>query len=173
MWLSRRSPGRVTVLMPMRNAETFLASAINSILNQSEADFTFLVVDDGSSDASLSIAEELADERVKIVQDGRHLGLGARLNWGLDHAETRFVARMDADDMAAPHRLSRQLAFMEDHPEVGICGSWYRIMQAGSPPTNVTLPLDHAPLRAKTLFDSPFAHPTVMFNMQHLDAAGL
>lgn len=159
--------------MPVRNAGAFLAGAVTSILKQSERDFNFLIIDDGSDDESLEIAGRLADPRVEIVQDGQRRGLAARLNWGLDHAGTRYVARMDADDIAAPQRLSRQLAFMEANPQVGICGSWYVQMEAGSPPARMRLPLDHRRLRALTLFGSPFAHSTVMFDLQHLDAAGL
>ena len=171
--MSRHNSGRVTLLMPMRNAGAFVAGAITSILSQSERDFTFLVIDDGSDDESLEIADRLDDGRIEIVHDGHHRGVAARLNWGLDHADTRFVARMDADDIAAPQRLSRQLAYMEANPQVGICGSWYIQLEAGSPPTGMPLPLDHERLHAMTLFASPFAHPTVIFNLQHLDAAGL
>lgn len=159
--------------MPMRNASAFVAGAITSILTQSERDFTFVIIDDGSDDDSLEIAGRLADRRVEIIQDGHHRGLASRLNWGLDHADTRFVARMDADDITAPSRLSRQLAFMEANPQVGICGSWYIQTEAGSSPAAVRLPLDHESLRATTLFGSPFAHSTVMFDLQQLDAAGL
>ena len=171
--MSRHSGGRVTVLMPMCNSGAFVASAIRSILWQSERDFTFLIIDDGSEDRSLEIAGRLADRRAEIVRDGHHLGLVERLNWGLDHARTRFVARMDADDISAPHRLARQLAFMEANPQVGICGSWYVQMASDAPPLGIRLPLEHERLRAMTLFSSPFAHPTVMFNMSHLDAADL
>jgi glycosyltransferase involved in cell wall biosynthesis len=159
--------------MPMRNAGAFVAGAVASILKQSERDFRFLIIDDGSDDDSLNIVGQLDDDRIEIIHDGRHCGLAARLNWGLDHADTEFVARMDADDLAAPQRLSRQLAFMEANPQVGICGSWYISLQSGSRPTSVMLPLDHDRLRAMSLFTSPFAHPTVMFNLRHLDAAGL
>lgn len=159
--------------MPMCNAGAFVASAIRSILWQTERDFTFLIIDDGSDDGSLEIADRLADRRTEIIRDGRHLGLVERLNWGLDHARTRFVARMDADDISAPNRLVRQLAFMEANPQVGICGSWYVQMESGAPPLSIRPPLEHERLRAGTLFSSPFAHPTVMFNMSHLDAADL
>ncbi|MCX7304196.1 MAG: glycosyltransferase [Hyphomicrobiales bacterium] len=171
--LSRYNSGRVTVLMPMRNAGAFVVAAVQSILNQSEREFTFLVIDDGSDDASLKTVERFDDKRIQIIHDGSRSGLAARLNWGLDKAGTKFVARMDADDIAAPTRLARQLAFMEANPHVGICGSWYISLQEGRPPKAMSLPLDHARLRAMSLFASPFAHPTVMFNLQHLDAAGL
>lgn len=171
--MSRYKGGRVTVLMPMRNAGAFVAGAVASILKQSERDFRFLIIDDGSDDESLNIVERIADEHIELARDGHRRGLAARLNWGLDRADTEFVARMDADDLAAPQRLSRQLAFMEANPTVGICGSWYISLESGSPPAPMTLPLEHDRLRAMSLFTSPFAHPTVMFNLRHLDAAGL
>jgi len=159
--------------MPMRNAGEFLAPAIKSILTQIEGDFAFLIIDDGSTDDSAEIAASLADRRTTIICDGRHLGVAARLNWALDNAQSRFVARMDADDIAAPHRLARQLAFMEAHPEVGICGSWYKAFETQKPPNEMRLPLHDEQLRAITLFSSPFAHPTVIFRLERLDAANL
>lgn len=159
--------------MPMRNAGAFLADAMKSILSQSEADFTFLIIDDGSQDASLEIAAKLADYRTEIVADGRHLGLVARLNWGLDNVRTRFVARMDADDVSAPQRLSRQLAFMQSNPQIGICGSWYVHVRPDGTSIRIQLPLRHDALCAMLIFGCPFAHPAVMFNMEHLDAASL
>lgn len=171
--VSRYDSGKVTVLMPMRNAGAFVAGAVASILKQSERDFRFLIIDDGSDDESLNIVAQIADERIEIIHDGHRRGLAERLNWGLDHADTAFVARMDADDLAAPQRLSRQLAFMEANPQVGICGSWYISLESGSPPISMALPVDHSRLHAMSLFASPFAHPTVMFNLRHLDAAGL
>lgn len=171
--MSRYKGAKVTVLMPMRNAGAFVAGAVASILKQSERDFRFLVIDDGSDDQSLDIVGQIGDERIEIIHDGSHRGIAARLNWGLDHADTAFVARMDADDMASPQRLARQLEFMEANPKVGICGSWYIRLESGLPPIPMTLPLDHDRLSAISPFTSPFAHPTVMFNLRRLDAAGL
>jgi glycosyltransferase involved in cell wall biosynthesis len=159
--------------MPMRNSGAYLSAAMTSILTQSEPDFTFLIIDDGSTDRSVEIATSLADDRTHVIDDGRHLGMAARLNWGLDHARTRLVARMDADDVADPHRLAHQLAFMETHPKVGVCGSWYKFFATGKPPREARLPLGHDRLQAMTLFSSPFAHPTVIFNLKHVDAADL
>ena len=159
--------------MPMRNAAQFLAEAMQSILAQTERDFEFLVIDDGSDDASLEIARSFADDRTRIVSDGRHLGLVARLNQGLDTATTEFVARMDADDIAAPHRLARQLDYMDANPDVAICGSWYTAFRAGQTIWQARLPENHERLRALSLFASPFAHPTVMIRRSLFDAAEL
>ncbi len=167
------STAQVTVLMPVRNAEAHIAGALASILTQTERDFVLMLVDDGSTDASIDIAESIGDRRIRIVRDGRHLGVATRLNWGLDHVTTPFVARMDADDLAAPERLARQLSFMRAHPDVGICGTWYRSFSADRTAGEETLPTEHAALAAMTVFASPFAHPTVMFNMRLLNQAGL
>lgn len=157
----------------MRNAAQFLAEAMRSILAQTERDFEFLVIDDGSGDASLEIAKSLADARTRIVADGRHLGLVARLNQGLDTATTEFVARMDADDIAAPQRLARQLDYMDANPDIAICGSWYTAFRDGRTVWQPRLPENHDRLRAFSLFGSPFAHPTVMIRRRPFDAAGL
>jgi glycosyltransferase involved in cell wall biosynthesis len=162
----------LTVLMPVRDAEAHIGAAIASVLMQTEVNFVLMLLDDGSADGSIAIAESFGDSRIEIVRDGRNLGVAARLNMGLDRTATPFAARMDADDVALPARLARQLAFMRRHPEVGICGSWYRCFSAGRF-WDATLPTDHAALSAMTVFNSPFAHPTVMFNMRHLNAAGL
>ena len=167
-----RNP-RVTVLMPMRDAAQFLRAAMQSILTQTEGDVEFLVIDDGSGDDSLEIASSLADDRTRIVADGRHLGLVARLNQGLDMANTEFVARMDADDIAVRQRLARQLAYMDANPDVTICGSWYTAFRGERTVWRARLPENHERLRALSLFASPFAHPTVMIRRRPFDAAGL
>jgi len=159
--------------MPMRNAAQFVSAAMRSILTQTERDFEFLVMDDGSDDASLEIANTLADDRTRIISDGRHLGLVARLNQGLDAATTEFVARMDADDIAAPQRLARQLGYMDANPDVTICGSLYTAFRDSRTIWRARLPEDHKRLRALSLFASPFAHPTVIIRRAPFDAAGL
>jgi glycosyltransferase involved in cell wall biosynthesis len=131
-----------------------------------------LIIDDGSADSSRTIAKSFDDPRIKIIGDDDHLGLVERLNRALDDASTPFVARMDADDIAAPTRLERQLAFMQAHPEVGICGTWYRTFNFQGVSV-ARLPTKHFHIAARTLFDSPLAHPTVMFNMKHLNQHGL
>jgi len=116
---------QLTVLMPVYNGGPFLRSAIESILNQDFSDFDFLIIDDGSTDGSHEIAASYADPRIRLESNGRNLGLIATLNRGLDLARGTYVARMDADDIAFPDRLSKQLTFMEAHPEIGLCGTWY------------------------------------------------
>lgn len=163
----------VTVVMPVRNGAPHLGAAIRSILSQTVPALTLLIIDDGSTDGSISIARSFADPRIRVVEDGMNRGLAARLNQGLDEAATQFVARMDADDLSLPNRLERQLALMQAYPEVGICGSWYGTFTPETYHGHAILPTDHFHMAARTVFDSPIGHPTVVFNMNHMDKHGL
>lgn len=119
----------VSVVMPVHNAEQHLREAIDSILMQTFANLELLVIDDGSTDSSLKIAQSYIDNRVHVI-DGPHQGIVAALNRGLVEARGDYVARMDADDIATPQRLMRQLAYMESHSDAAIVGSWADVIDA-------------------------------------------
>jgi glycosyltransferase involved in cell wall biosynthesis len=159
----------ITILLPVYNGEAYLREALSSMLNQTEPDFELLLIDDGSTDGSVEMARSFQDERIRITGGVTNQGLSARLNEGLDQARGRFVARMDADDIAHPERLRIQTRFLASRPEIGICGTWYKIFGQGRPEAEARLPQDHHRIAARTLFDSPFGHPTVMFNLAHLN----
>ena len=118
-------PPVVSVLLAVYNTRPFLAEAIESILAQAFEDFEFLIVDDGSTDGSTEVVRRFAaiDGRVRpIIRENR--GLVASLNEMIEAARGEFLARMDADDIALPGRLGRQLAYLREHPEVVVAGSW-------------------------------------------------
>ena len=146
--------------MPVHNGAVHLAEAMHSILRQSLRDFEFLIIDDASTDDSVSIIEEFKDPRIRLIQSPERLKLSGALNLGLDQAHGRYIARMDADDISLPKRLEIQTRFMEQNPEIGICGSWIRYF--GSSTQILCRPTHHQEIRAFTLIDTPFAHPTVM-----------
>src|SRR4051794_810409 len=98
----------ITVVMPVRDCAATVATAIRSIIHQTADDWSLLILDDGSRDDTVSIACDFEDERVTVVVDGRHEGLATRLNQGIGMATTRFVARMDGDDVSYPERLACQ-----------------------------------------------------------------
>jgi glycosyltransferase involved in cell wall biosynthesis len=103
----------VSVLLPVRDGARTLALAMVSVLEQSFSDFELLLLDDGSVDASPDIALRFGDPRVRLLRDGRKLGLAARLNQGIDLATGRYIARMDADDVCFPDRLARQVTRLD------------------------------------------------------------
>lgn len=113
----------ISVLMPVFNAQKYLSAAIESILTQTFGDFELIVLDDGSTDATLRILQEFQKRgpRIRIISR-ENRGLIKSANELLGHAQGEFVARMDADDIALPARFSLQVAFLREHPEVVCVG---------------------------------------------------
>ena len=115
----------VTIAIPIYNAERYLRDAIQSVINQTYRDWTLYLINDGSSDNSLAIMHEYAnrDCRIRIVNDGENKGLVARLNQSIALAETKYYARMDADDIMYVTRIEEQVRFLEEHPDVDVLGT--------------------------------------------------
>lgn len=157
----------VTVLLPAFNAAAWLGPAVESVLAQSFADLELLVMDDGSTDATPRILARYLDERMRVIRD-KNRGLVSVLNHGIELARGKYVARMDADDVAHPRRLELQTAFLERHRDVGICGTWFRTTH-GSRRVSVCPPTGHDDISAHLFFRSPFGHPTVMMRRDFLE----
>jgi hypothetical protein len=155
---------RVSVIMAVHNAEPYVGAAIDSVLSQKFRDLELIVVDDGSTDRSAEIVRQHVDPRIRIISNGRNLGLAPSLNAGLAEARGEFVARLDADDVARPQRLTRQIAFMEANPQVALLGSWYNEMAAdGSPGICRRLPTRHWDLRWHLCLYCPFVHSAMLW----------
>lgn len=149
--------------MPARNPGPELIRAVASIRGQKGVSWELIVVDDGSSPA-LSTWWTPDDERFSVLRNEARLGIGAALNKGIAFARGRYVARMDVDDVSRPDRLVKQLRFLERRPEIGFCGGWVRVTGADAGAGEVwRYPLEPDDVRATLLFESTFAHPTVMF----------
>ena len=158
-----RSP-RVSVVMAVHDGERYVGAAVDSVLAQQFGDLELIVVDDGSTDRSAEVVRQRADPRVRLIANGRNLGLAPSLNVGLAEARGEFVARLDADDVALPQRLARQVAFMDANPRIALAGSWYTEMTAdGTPGAQVRLPTEHWDLRWHMCLYSPFAHSAVLW----------
>lgn len=158
--------------MPVYNGEKYLKEAIESILSQTYKNFEFLIIDDGSTDASEKIIRKFSDDRIRVLKNTRRLKLSGALNRGLDNANGEFVARMDADDIALPDRLDIQMKYLHQRPELGICGSW--IQKFGNQDSDICeFPKTYEQVRSYALFDCPFAHPTVMIRKSFFDSHGL
>lgn len=150
---------KVTVLMPVYNGEAFLREAIESILQQTFRDFEFLIIDDGSGDGSAALIRSYADDRIRLVQHPQNRGLVATLNEGLREAKGELVARMDCDDVSLPDRLARQVAYMDAHPAVGVCGTHFRLVPSGQV---IRHPAGHEAIKAGMLLYNRIGHPTAM-----------
>jgi glycosyltransferase involved in cell wall biosynthesis len=163
----------VTVLLPVYNAERFLRESVDSILSQTWRDFELLAIDDGSTDASLSILREYDDPRIRIIVNPRNLGLTATLNNGIRQARSDLVARMDADDIAVPARLEKQLQFLHASPQVALVGSWgYYVDENDRVLQKVTLPHSSVELRRELIHSNCFFHASVVFRRDAVLAVG-
>jgi glycosyltransferase involved in cell wall biosynthesis len=118
-----KSDPKISILLPVFNAEKTLAAAIRSILFQTCGDWELIILDDGSSDNSLQIARSFEDSRIRIISDGRNMKLPSRLNQGIELSRGKFIARMDADDISYPDRLDVQLCFLDANSEIDLVGS--------------------------------------------------
>lgn len=165
---------KVSVVMPVRNGERYLALAVTSIVEQSITNWELIAIDDGSTDATLAILQRFAkgDARIRVLTaDGT--GIVAALNQGIAGSRADLIARMDADDIAMPDRLARQIGFMDAHPGIGAVGSAaIRIDGAGEETGIVDVPTDAASIAAEMLRRNPFIHPTMMMRKAAVEAAG-
>lgn len=156
----------VSVLMPVHNGGRFLEAALLSMLDQTFEDFELIAVENGSVDNSLEVLRRHAtlDPRVRVIEAGP-VGLVAALNLALDAARGRYLARMDADDLSEHDRLAAQVAYLREHPHVGVLGTAHDYIDASGDTVGSRRCLTAPALVAASLyFGNPLAHPTVMID---------
>lgn len=156
---------KVTVLLPVYNAGPPLEAAIDSLVRQNFADCEILIVDDCSTDSSLSIIRrsEARDPRIRVIAHETNRGLAATLNEGLSEARGQYVARMDQDDESLPERLATQAAFLDANPTCAVVGSY--VYHMGATPARdrlVTLPVDAEAIAATLPKYNCMYHPATM-----------
>lgn len=162
----------MTVFMPVYNGEKFVSEAIESTLNQSFRSFQFLIIDDGSIDKTEEIIRSYADERILFVKHSRNWGIPATRNDGLARSVGKYIALMDADDIASPYRLEKQIDFLERNPAIGVCGTWYKKIH-GSIETETRFPTDHSQILFWLLFDNTFGQNTIVLRKSIIEKYGL
>lgn len=156
----------VSVIIPCYNAEKYLRESVESIMNQSYVNLEIICIDDCSTDDTLAILEKLAskDARVKVLHNSKNMKIASSLNRGLEYSTGEYIARMDADDIALPDRIEKQVNYLEKNKETDICGTWCeKIDSEGKHIGKIIYPLLHNDLKVMLLFNSCFAHPTIMF----------
>lgn len=151
-----------TIGLPFYNNETTLADAIRSVFAQTYEEWELILVDDGSTDGSLSIARSICDPRVRVVSDGVNLKLPARLNQIAEMARGDFVARFDGDDMMHPERLGYQVEFLIGHPDIDIVSSGEWTITEDAEPYGIRMPELTRDIRTTILTGHFISHPTVM-----------
>ncbi len=155
----------VSVVMPVRNAERYIIKAVRSILLQTGIDFEVIVIDDGSTDQTPALLASLASchTRLHVHQRVGPGGISQSLNQGIALARGRYIARMDADDIALKGRLAAQYNYLETHPNVGVIGTQARFIDKNDIiGRRVRVPVGVRHVCKSLKLSSPLIHPTVM-----------
>ena len=155
---------RVSVLMTIYNAEPYLKEAIDSILMQTFSDWELIAVDNGSTDHSAKTLSAHKDPRVRIFTFPENIGRTPALRYAFEQARGDCIAVLDADDVALPERLGRQVEFLDNHPEVVLVGSWVQ----GIDETGCIISTLEPPTNSEELHDclgwaNPMVHSSVMY----------
>ncbi len=164
----------ISVVMPVHNGQAFLDEAIRSIRAQTLGDFEFIIVDDGSSDRTPEILQRHAaeDPRILIIEQAP-AGVTEALNHGIESASGSLIARMDADDVAKPWRLGRQVEALSQFPAAAVIGSNYEVIdRTGRVQRSVSLPTDPEQIREALSQRNCIAHPTVLMRRDAVLAVG-
>jgi glycosyltransferase involved in cell wall biosynthesis len=154
---------RISIGMPVFNCEKTLAIAIHSILNQTYTNWELLLMEDGSSDRSLEVARSIVDPRISVFAGDGHKGIVPRLRDAVQMSRGEYFARMDADDIAYPSRLERQVGYLEEHSEVDLLGCGMVVFKTDSS----VLGIRRAPESHESICQHPWSgfhigHPTWM-----------
>ncbi len=164
---------RVSVLMPVHNAERYIKAALTSVLSQTIGnDIEVIVVDDASTDSSPSIVRQFKDTRVRLLLNDSPCGVASSLNRALEEVNAPLVARMDADDICHPDRFRRQLTFLQSHPDIGVLSTWCKVIDAHSQVIGqVKTPQTHEIISFTLYILCPIIHPSVMMRTSILREA--
>jgi glycosyltransferase involved in cell wall biosynthesis len=157
--------------MPAYNAAAYLDEAVSSILGQTFRDFEFIIIDDGSTDATASILKRHAelDSRIRLYHQ-KNQGMISVLNRGCRLARGQYVARMDADDVSFPRRLEKQLEYIERHQQIGILGTWIHNMDENGSVKGTWRPPTHPKmLRWTHFFGVCVSHSSVLMRREVLE----
>ena len=165
----------LSVIMGCYNSAATIAQAINSILLQTFVNFEFIIIDDCSTDDTVKIIEKYSDPRIILIKNNINQGLGYSLNLGVQLSRGKYIARMDADDLAYKNRFAKQINFMEKHPDIVCMGCAAKKIGNISFKNKVLSgyiipPVTYEKIKAWLILGTPLLHPSVIFNKQLLQS---
>ncbi len=164
---------KISIIMPAYNVEKFIKPAIQSLLKQSYKHFRLIIVNDASTDNTLKIAGQFSSKKVKIISNRINLGVAKSLNIGIRASESKYIARMDADDLSLPDRLEIQFNYLEKNSNCMLVGSWVDLVkESGKSLKIIKTPVDYKTIKKKIFRSNTFIHPTVMMRRSALEKLG-
>lgn len=154
----------VSIILPVYNQEGYVRECITSLLNQTYQHIEIIVVNDHCEDSSMHIVESFKDDRIRIIDNRRNVGLAASVNRAITESRGDFLARMDADDVAFPKRIEKQVDFLLGNESISVLGT--AMQSFGHSRYKHVFPERHEDCKTRLLFNVCFGHPTVMFRRQ-------
>lgn len=166
----------ISVIMPVYNTAKYLRESIESILNQTYANFEFFVFDDGSTDSSKEIIQEYAkkDKRIIPFYSDKNIGYVTHLNKGIEQAKGEFIARMDSDDIALPTRFEIQLKYLLESAHIDIVGSAAILINEEGDELRISYQeTDPAFIKWALFFYNPLFHPSLLIRKIFFEKNGV
>ncbi|MEH7384323.1 glycosyltransferase [Bacillus sp. JJ1521] len=158
----------VTVFIPVYNSEVYIKESLDSILNQTYTNIEILIVDDGSTDKSIDIIKSFNDSRIRIISNKENRGIPFSRNVGLTNSNGKYMAIMDADDIAVLNRIEIQVDFMEKNQDIDAIGTYYEMFGGRLKRTFETKYTSSEEVKAKLLFSSPIGNPTSFVRLEKI-----
>lgn len=165
---------KITVVMAVYNGEKYIKESIECVLNQTFQDFELLIINDGSTDESVSVVESFQDSRIRLIHNEKNSGILFTRNRGLQEALGEYVAVLDCDDLCTPNRLETQYNFLEANPNIAVCGTWgIMIDENGAVFGHKIMPETNKDLVSiAMLFTNQFIHSSVLYRKEIALQAG-
>ncbi len=163
----------ISVVMPLYNGRPYVAAAIDSVLAQTYQRWELIVIDDGSSDGGPDLVlDAYRDPRIRFLANPTNRGVAFTRQVGISEARGEYLAWLDCDDLILPERLEAQLAFLRDHPDIGLCGTWIERF-GGDDHSTARPPGDPEMLRSLLLFTPIVPNATVMLRLEWVRKYGI
>lgn len=157
----------VSVIISTYNEEKYILESLESILSQSYTNLEIIIVDDASTDNTVNLIREKKSSKIQLYVNESNKKLAHNLNFAMGIAKGKYIARMDADDIAGKDRIYEQVEYMEKHPDIDVLASFAKTF--GDSSILKSAPCEHEDIFAEMLFTNPICHPTVMFRTSTMD----
>ncbi len=162
----------VSIIMPIYNGAAYMEESIRSVLSQSYKNIELLICNDASTDTTAEIIERLMgeDSRIKTIRNKVNSGIAISRNNLLDRIAGKYFITQDCDDNMLPGKVAKQVAYMEAHPECGMCGTWARKVDERTVPFGKIMhPIDDVDIRISMLFQNSMVQPSVMVRSEFIE----
>ncbi|WP_366184802.1 glycosyltransferase family 2 protein [Flavobacterium ovatum] len=157
----------ISVVMPVYNCALYIEEAVNSILNQTFTDFELIIIDDASTDGTTDILKKYTDPRIITLYKTLNQGVSSATNEGFRLANGKYIARMDADDIAVKERFEKQVRILEQNKKILVCSSW--VQHFGKSSSLIKFKETHEEILSELLIQCSICMPASMFRREELE----